>query len=85
MAGREERAGELARAAEAMTHVPEHLANAAGTDSTGPETRGIFDPPSPDPKKAGPGKKGGPRDELEPGPDPKKAEPAPPIAVFHHR
>jgi hypothetical protein len=29
-AGREERAGELARAAEAMTHVPEHLSHAAG-------------------------------------------------------
>jgi hypothetical protein len=30
-AGRDERAGELARAAEAMTHVPEHLANAANS------------------------------------------------------
>jgi hypothetical protein len=30
-AGRDERAGELARAAEAMTHVPEHLANASST------------------------------------------------------
>jgi hypothetical protein len=40
-AGRDERAGELARAAEAMTHVPEHLSNAAG--------RGR--PEDPEPKK----------------------------------
>jgi hypothetical protein len=32
VAGRQERAGELARAAEALTHVPEHLARATGFD-----------------------------------------------------
>src|SRR4051812_27960397 len=31
-AGRRERAGELARAAEALTHVPEHLARAEDAD-----------------------------------------------------
>ena len=72
VAGRDERAGELARAAEAMTHVPEHLANAAAADGEGPQTRGTFDPPPPDPKKGGPGKKGRPRDDREPAPDPKK-------------
>ncbi|QEH32371.1 hypothetical protein OJF2_08410 [Aquisphaera giovannonii] len=62
-AGRTERGGELARAAEAMTHVPEHLANAGDPD--GPPAkdeppkkkfeeakekrgpRGLFDPPPP--------------------------------------
>lgn len=42
-AGRDERGGELARAAEAMTHVPEHLSNAAetgGPEPRGPESRG---------------------------------------------
>jgi len=71
-AGREERAGELARAAEAMTHVPEHLVNAEGADRERPETRGIFEPPPPEPKNAAPGKKGRPRDDLKAGPDPKK-------------
>ncbi len=37
VAGRRERAGELARAAEALTHVPEHLARADST--TGPSPR----------------------------------------------
>jgi len=47
-AGRDDRAGELARAAEAMTHVPEHLARA--TDR-GPEPKGRDGgPPPPDPK-----------------------------------
>ena len=48
-AGRDERAGELARAAEAMTHVPEHLAHAA---DRGPDRKGRDDdgPPPPDPK-----------------------------------
>ncbi len=48
VAGRDERAGELARAAEAMTHVPEHLAR-VGSD------RDRLAPPPPDgpePKKA---------------------------------
>jgi hypothetical protein len=39
-AGRPERAGELARAAEAMTHVPEHLARAEGRETDdGPEPK----------------------------------------------
>ena len=50
-AGRDERAGELARAAEAMTHVPEHLSNAAEGRPGGPGARGEFDPPPPEPKK----------------------------------
>ena len=50
-AGREERAGELARAAEAMTHVPEHLSNAVAGRPGGPGTRGVLDPPPPEPKK----------------------------------
>ncbi len=64
-AGRQERAGELARAAEAMAHVPEHLSNAA---AGGPEGIGreVFDPPPPEPKK-----KDRPRGIFEPPPDPK--------------
>ena len=50
-AGRDERAGELARASEAMTHVPEHLSNAAAGRPGGPGARGVFDPPPPEPKK----------------------------------
>ncbi|MGC8639538.1 MAG: hypothetical protein ACP5XB_06625 [Isosphaeraceae bacterium] len=50
--GRDERAGELARAAEAMTHVPEHLRR-AGEDGPeaepkkkeGPRERGLLEPP----------------------------------------
>jgi len=60
-AGRFERAGELARAAEAMTHVPEHLAHASGDAE-----------PPPPPPKAEAKKKGRPGDEFGPGPDPKK-------------
>ena len=65
-AGRNERAGELARAAEAMTHVPEHLAQvanargqvgvrpAAPLPPAGPlpKTKG-FDPRGPEPKAKG--------------------------------
>jgi hypothetical protein len=44
--GRRERAGELARAAEALTHVPEHLARATGDDRPGPkEKRDRPEPP----------------------------------------
>jgi hypothetical protein len=50
-AGRDERAGELARASEAMTHVPEHLSNAVAGRPGGPGTRGVLDPPPPEPKK----------------------------------
>jgi hypothetical protein len=39
VADRSERAGELARAAEAMTHVPEHLARAAGQERDLPEPK----------------------------------------------
>jgi hypothetical protein len=64
-AGREERAGELARAAEAMTHVPKHLSNAAERPE-GPGARRVFEPSPPDPKK-----KDRPRSIFEPPPDPK--------------
>jgi hypothetical protein len=67
-AGRDERAGELARAAEAMTHVPEHLAQ-VGTG------RGRFEAIPPPPPPDGPepkAKKGEPRD-FEP--KAKKGEP----------
>jgi hypothetical protein len=40
IAGRLERAGELARAAEAITHVPEHLAHAAGEAPEPPKRKG---------------------------------------------
>jgi hypothetical protein len=68
VAGRDERAGELARAAEAMTHVPEHLAQ-VGADRDRP--RDLPSPPPldrPEPKA----KKGEPRD-FEP--KAKKGEP----------
>ena len=65
-AGRDERAGELARAAEAMTHVPEHLGHAADGRPGGPGARGGFDPPPPEPKK-----KDGPPGVFDPPPDPK--------------
>jgi hypothetical protein len=65
-AGREERAGELARAAEAMTHVPEHLSNVAASRPGGIQARPAFEPPSPEPKK-----KDRPRGIFEPPPDPK--------------
>jgi hypothetical protein len=75
-AGRDERAGELARASEAMTHVPEHLSNAGTGQPGGPGTRGVFDPPPPEPKKkdrAEPKKKDRARARgvLDPPPDPK--------------
>jgi hypothetical protein len=77
--GRDERAGELARAAEALTHVPEHLSNAAGGPLDSPP-RGPLDlaRPGPRPKDRGrvqgafdpePGPKGerpGPRDRVLP-------------------
>jgi hypothetical protein len=66
-AGREERAGELARAAEAMTHVPEHLSNAAG-GREGPGAGRVFGPPPPEPKKKD---RPRPRGDFEPPPDPK--------------
>ncbi len=52
-AGRDERAGELARAAEAMTHVPEHLARAAPTGDSAL-------PPPPPPPPEQPGQETGP-------------------------
>ncbi len=58
LAGRDERAGELARAAEAMTHVPEHLSNAAAAEPERPGPRGAFDPPPEAKKKARPRPKG---------------------------
>ena len=60
-AGRDERGGELARAAEAMTHVPEHLDNAGEPD-------GPRDGRPPEPKK-----KDRPRGEPGP-PSPPKAK-----------
>jgi hypothetical protein len=53
-AGRDERGGELARAAEAMTHVPEHLAR-AGEGRGRVESRPALDPPpgGPEPKAKG--------------------------------
>ena len=60
-ADRFERAGELARAAEAMTHVPEHLAHASGRD----------DGPRPDPK----GRREGPKGDERPRPEPKGSRP----------
>ena len=67
-AGRDERAGELARASEAMTHVPEHLSNAAAGRTGGPGARGVFDPPPPEPKKKDRARaRGG----FDPPPDPK--------------
>jgi hypothetical protein len=58
-AGRDERAGEMARAAEAMTHVPEHLARVGATSARGGPVSTPL-PPSdrPDPK----GKRVEPRD-----------------------
>ena len=63
-AGREERGGELARAAEAMTHVADHLGHAAdgapgGRGRPGPSTSARREPPpppdrpEPEPKRAG--------------------------------
>jgi len=58
-AGRNERAGELARAAEAMTHVPEHLAQIAnGGGRVGALAAPLPPPERPEPK----GKRDEPRD-----------------------
>jgi hypothetical protein len=65
-AGREERAGELARAAEAMTHVPEHLSNTGASGRGDIVARRVFDPPPAESKK-----KDRPRGIFEPPPDPK--------------
>jgi len=65
VAGRDERAGELARAAEAMTHVPEHLA-AAGEDRGRTGYRPVPPPDGPD----GPGPKA-----KRPEPKAKRPEP----------
>lgn len=59
-AGRVERGGELARAAEAITHVPEHLAHAADDGPDEPRKR------DDEPKK-----KGRPREKAGRGPHPK--------------
>lgn len=84
-AGREERAGELARAAEAMTHVPEHLDHAAvGGPPDGPAGK-EFDPAPPEPKKKGAPrakaerKKGGPDDDFAPAPGPRDRTLPPPL------
>jgi hypothetical protein len=69
-AGRIERAGELARAAEAMSHVPDHLANLTpgGRRAEGP---GAFEPrPEPKEKKEKKAEKGD-----RPGPLPKSEPP----------
>jgi hypothetical protein len=70
-AGRDERAGELARAAEAMTHVPEHLGHAA---DDGPGPRAEFAPPPPEPKEKERPRAGG---LFDPPPDPKGERPGP--------
>lgn len=67
-AGRDERGGELARAAEAMTHVPEHLAHADEAAVDRPGRRAEFGPP-PEPKKKDRPKG---RGLFDPPPDPKK-------------
>ena len=69
-AGRFERAGELARAADAMSHVPDHLANLTPGGRRPVEPRG-FDP-RPEPKEKKEKREKGER----PGPLP-KAEPPP--------
>ena len=67
-AGREERAGELARAAEAMTHVPEHLSNAAGEARRPGDPRRVRPAAARPEEEAEPGRGG--RDSSPP-PDPK--------------
>jgi hypothetical protein len=47
VAGRRERAGELARAAEALTHVPEHLARALDPEARPEPNKGKKDRPEP--------------------------------------
>ncbi len=49
-AGRDERGDELARASEAMTHVPEHLAQAGDRDRFAPRPAPVPPPESPAPK-----------------------------------
>jgi hypothetical protein len=49
--GRDERAGELARAAEAITHVPEHLSRAGEDGPVDRGPRGAFGPPPAEPRK----------------------------------
>jgi hypothetical protein len=80
-ADRNERGGELAKAAEALTHVPEHLAHLAGPEPDGPRAKG--GPPEPPDTKAdrpGPKAKKGERPEAKPkkgersDPKPKKGE-----------
>jgi hypothetical protein len=73
-ADRDERAGELARAAEAMTHVPEHLSNAANGGPEGPGARDVVDPPPPEPKKKD---RPRPRGLFEPPPDAKSGPSGP--------
>lgn len=63
-AGREERGGELTRAAEAMTHVPEHLINAGEPEGRGARSEFSRRPPESE-------KKGRSRPILDPPPDPK--------------
>jgi hypothetical protein len=69
-AGRHERAGELARAAEALTHVPEHLAHLAHGGPEPPDRDGYGPEPKskPQPKRKGdrPEPKGGRDDTLPP-------------------
>jgi hypothetical protein len=67
VAGRRERAGELARAAEALTHVPEHLARADDDQPEAKEKRG-----KPEPKEK--------RDRPAP-PKEKRDRPAPSDAI----
>jgi hypothetical protein len=67
VAGRRERAGELARAAEALTHVPEHLARAVDPDDR------------PEPKKAKKARPEPPKAKKDrPEPKEKKDRPEPP-------
>ncbi len=56
-AGRDERGGELARASEAMTHVPEHLAQVSNRGEAEPRPAAVPPPELPEPK----GKRAEPR------------------------
>lgn len=86
-AGRDERAGELARAAEAMTHVPEHLAHIADGGPEGPRPKGRpgdgpEGPKGERPKPTGPRRGDGPPppppDRREDGPPPERKGEGPP-------
>ncbi len=68
LSGRLDRAGELARAAEALTHVPEHIARASGE---GPEPKEKRDRPEPKAK----------RDRPEPPPKEERDRPGPDDAI----